>query len=1270
MSIEVTGTQGYDYQYLQTMYLALLMWGNDGLELIVEKKDGEDAELQFSIDGKTVTIEVQVKSEQGTLEIDNLAKWIGHFPDKKESGNLLERIQNDTQRRALFITKSRCSDYTQTFHSSIGNIEEHPKSPLLGKLADIFLNVFSKAFEEKAPTPLKKGRDDFCKLQAQQLRKDKGGLREIARRILIWERADVTSIQAEVIRLLKLHHIPEQVAPTVISEVEKAVRMARDERGDVIPLMREIFNRYAGNRAFSRPVHVSREGIDLLNRDLEENHVLLLTGISFCGKSHMAEWIAEQLRAHQGFTYAKETQLDSAYRYLMVASSEGRICFLEDPFGHTSLNPDAVNVWSRLHDLTIQLAPHRKLIVTSRKDLVQSLSGSSYPEDWSLGECQWRDLTVFDSQYAIDVWSAYSSTKHLPDNVRNIVVEGMKMNTSAVLQPGQIRHLAFSEQTKLIDRNFEELASLARVDADQLGQSFLSRKPAEQILLMTMVLGNRVGFGLMEEDFLYHLQSVYVELGLSEGIGQAEDFCEELERAGYVQSVNGKWMFSHPTYYEAAMHVVENQHRLGQKRLLVILRHLLSSKSVTIKLNVIRSFERIYVAYEGDYIRGEVRKMALQALTNPYPTMRDEALVLLASRIKELPTTEVKVIMSFIKNYRFSDHRIEWHDGIPKLSDSTEYTAWPRMSERQSKDITKEMLLKIAERLQSPGEAFKVIPEEAWLLARDLDFHQLDSQSKLPVLKQLFTYKEAFIRETAAFSLVHEYGEDLRHVDLVLSDPHPFVVLQGIQGCFQGWNHWNLETREWVRKKLQEVLKVKVNCVAAHEFMIQFSQKAHRFRLDWGGISSEERDELHSLWGTLLPVYLEHVPDEFFEIDEAYLFETTSKASSVFTEDQVVRITEAWIEWVERSISHKRPNDYGMGYLDFLLDHTTGSVIYRGQLATRLLSHHNSYIVSMSLVEYVNYWPRLHHQERARVLEVLQSERSDVRWLKAISLTREEVSPEICLLLLGDADALALPLAVTELISKIDSGLLMDCIDVYGADRREYYNLVGKSKDYRWPCVVLELLKYPEYPAFPAALAYALKRVINAYESESFKESVLQACINICKNGPKSAVQLMVKIILHWTVRVTGAKSRELWEILYENFEEKETEEITAKLADVIEAISINGDSPHELIGARAYSLLLDHYLSSDKIIWFLYQNNGFGREGIVKILDLLFMQEPPRVHLSYQIVEAQFRHKEDEGVSDFLIKVEELRRQLIHTASGYKNGVFYCEEPLEGWVE
>ncbi|ULO04753.1 hypothetical protein H1230_16445 [Paenibacillus sp. 19GGS1-52] len=1265
MSIELTGPQGYDYQYTLTIFLALLMWEHDGLELIVEKKDGEDAELHFVFDRKTFTIETQVKSEQGTLGISSLVRWVGHFPGNQDTANLLHRVENDPNRLVLFITRSRCSDDTQTFLNAIGDILEHPESPLQGILFDTFLEAYSKTYKTTKPSPLKQRRDVYCIQHTQQLRVKKSVLRELSRRILIWERTDAESIEAELIRLLKIHHhIPEHKARAVIGYLEKAVREARNERKDVIPLMRDILYKDAGNRAFARPIHVPSEGGDLLLRDLETHHALLLTGISLCGKSHMAEWIAELYRADQGYTYLKEVELDSAYRYLTVASSESRICFLEDPFGYTSLNQESRNAWSRLYTLIEQLGPHRKLIVTSRKDLLQQLNGNPSQTTWSVGASKWRDLTVDNSAYAIKVWSKYAKLQQLPDSIRDIVAAGMDVEPTAVLQPGQIRHLAFIEPHELINKSYAELSSLAKFDAVHLGQVFLSWQENEVVLLVTMVLGSSVSFGIVERDLFALLNFVYDKSGLPEGIAQAQTVCEKLESAGYIIYVDDRLMFSHPTYYEAAMHTALTQGRYGKKRLLDILRQLLDSESVSIMLSCIRSFGRIYEAYQEKEFHSELRRMALQSLSSPYPNIRDEALVLLTTQIEELQDNEAETVTSYIKDYRFIDYNFKWHDGIPKFEDTQDNRYLPI----DNVAITEEMFYTIAERLRSPEEASKVTPEEAWQLARVVDDYSLDAEIKLIILKQLLTYKEAFIREPAAFSLLSGYGENPLHVDLILGDPHPFVVLQGIQGCFQGWSSWARDTRERVRTRLQEVLTVKINCVAVNDFMIKFTQKRDWFRLDYEHMSSQNKEEILHLWSTLLPIFLEYVPPQFLEIDEGYLFESTSKAASLFSEDQVVHITEAWISWIERMITYRSPSDYGMGFLDFLLKHTTGSILYRESLAVRLLGNRDSYVVSMSLAEYINYWPRLHPQEQVQVLTVLQSDRIDARWLKAIALTRDEVPLEICRLLLGEPEGLTLPLAATEIINLTDSGLLTDAIEVYGREYGELYKLLGNTSNTLWPSIALELLKRPWHPAFPAALSYALRRVINITEM-SFKDQVLDACDDLLTNGPKNVVTLMTDHMLRWTVLVNGADSQSLWELLYDHLDELETVEVTAKLVEVIDCISQNCDIPVDLLGNRAYTLLRELHLPSDNMIFFLKEIDCFITDGIASSLDMLFELAPPRVIYSYKIVQAQFRQRKDEGVPALLSKMEMLQKQL-HSIVTEKKKAFYQQKPMEGWIE
>jgi len=72
VSVEISGPQGYEYQYLLTAYIAVsayIRWGASS-QLVVEPLDGEDAELSCEIG----TIYIQAKSFAGTLDTEENAR--------------------------------------------------------------------------------------------------------------------------------------------------------------------------------------------------------------------------------------------------------------------------------------------------------------------------------------------------------------------------------------------------------------------------------------------------------------------------------------------------------------------------------------------------------------------------------------------------------------------------------------------------------------------------------------------------------------------------------------------------------------------------------------------------------------------------------------------------------------------------------------------------------------------------------------------------------------------------------------------------------------------------------------------------------------------------------------------------------------------------------------------------------------------------------------------------------------------------------------------
>ncbi|WP_340120196.1 hypothetical protein, partial [Pelagibius sp. 7325] len=174
--------------------------------------------------------------------------------------------------------------------------------------------------------------------------------------------------------------------------LDEAVKNARNEREDVMPEVVRILEENASEKMFTGD-HINRPEIEIVYKQLKEQHVLLLTGISFCGKTHTAELIAERFR-REGYVCSKVPTVDDAIRFLNHISIENRLCILEDPFGGTEILPRSADIWGKLSTLTTKTDNHRKLIVTSRSDLIQMITRKTDIDSWKIQNFNWNDLTV------------------------------------------------------------------------------------------------------------------------------------------------------------------------------------------------------------------------------------------------------------------------------------------------------------------------------------------------------------------------------------------------------------------------------------------------------------------------------------------------------------------------------------------------------------------------------------------------------------------------------------------------------------------------------------------------------------------------------------------------------------------------------------------------------------------------------------------------------------------------------------------------------------
>lgn len=113
MSVEIEGVRGYEYQYLATIYMALLYIENDNARVLVE--DTEDAKIVFDKDNVQCEVYLQVKNHNEQISFEDLSDWLAHFGDRQADKFLLSNIASNVNSFAVFISNGRCMDKINRF---------------------------------------------------------------------------------------------------------------------------------------------------------------------------------------------------------------------------------------------------------------------------------------------------------------------------------------------------------------------------------------------------------------------------------------------------------------------------------------------------------------------------------------------------------------------------------------------------------------------------------------------------------------------------------------------------------------------------------------------------------------------------------------------------------------------------------------------------------------------------------------------------------------------------------------------------------------------------------------------------------------------------------------------------------------------------------------------------------------------------------------------------------------------------------------------------
>lgn len=1214
MSIATTAPEKFDFQDLVCAALALRFEERAGASLIIEPSGGEDAELGFEPPAGGVSlIEVQVKGTASAVTLASIAECLTHFPPRKATGSLLERLIDDPFRVVLLVMTGRCDDAASRYVMGPDwDGATHPPSHI--RIADTkaLLQAFKIAdLPGKDSSKLKANRKAHIEKWAQTL--DPTGLRTVLERLIVLERVSSSYLEARCEHYLRARHrIPSDRCPDVIARLQTSIKRAKSDRFDAFPLIRTILKEAAPPPL--RPVgYVDRGQEKEWTAELSQEKALLLSGPPRCGKSDAAMRIASDFQS-LGYEVRVGSSADEATRFLLDNSIGDCLYVLDDPLGGTRPVPEPERILERFRTLVPQLTNNRKLIVAQTQDLLFAIARQPTLAGCAIAGHLWHDLSAADPIFLSRVWTAMTDAANVPATVRDPMAQALADGVKR-LELGCLRHLASNYDQLPSDATLDHMVQLAREDAGVLGRS-LAANPEMEEILAAMAIGSSPRDPIAFRDLAFLLgaggetlpgkrdifagtivfgsapvhQSTPVYEKEPKLDREAEITLDQLERRCFVEvAPRALITFTHPFYRAAAESVLSNPTSLVSVLVLRLVERGLFCLAAPTSRATARNLDLIYEVLEGrSDSRDSLIECAVAGLQSIFPGTRDLCFSFLLRQLEALTPEQRSKFPSWVNAATaVSLDDIEWQDGEARLP-SGSVSGFELMMRHQSRvqrsDVAEEL------EILEEGTLAYLSPQRA---AKTLKFFAAEPEAmSISALMRFLSYDEAVIRaESVRIWLFRSRDGDEDILQSIFDDGHPSVVCGALEGAVEGWADYNDDRRNWVLEGLAKTMEAPAAAAAILHRLVVFN------RVEYTGESPP-----WPIFGRLLPIVFRALPSNM-PFEDTRLFAVTKAAVHALEPAAMAAICDGWITWLEReTVQGRLPSDYSLAVLEILVEATRSQPELRSPLIERLLSFPNTGALLTFVKDFVDAWPDLATVERAAVLELLASGRTDQRWLRAAAITREEVPSEIQRVILGSSDCLADTPSVV--IDKIPPKLLEAAVAVHcGHPQPLWWLGVHHSGGDTWDALVEFIAQRPDHPQFEAAFGEA----VSSQDGTQIVK-IIQAA------GPSHAERLF-QLLLRHKVIWNGNWLTEAWAEILEHAPSSTRARWLDRMAEVSPAILDNLSDLRRWLTVKADWLAILERLEPDCAAMMIMRTlTDKDKHKAVTVLEVLLGDSPLRI--------------------------------------------------------
>lgn len=1132
MSIEIIGQLKYRLQDHVCALLAVLGSGNPDVSLQIEPKDGEDAQLTLS-DGADVRIlEVQVKGADVRITHDVLADWLAHFPDRDDSGSLLERLVTDQKKSVLFVASGRCNDEVLPHAVELSVHTTEVKKGSVTIQTERGMRAGLQNYANATPTTdkqlSKKRRTNIGRLLPVT---STTLLKASLQRVLIAERLDEPEILRRIRDELASRH---RVVPDRVEEITRLITeiVIREKRTgvDVLPEVKTVIASGVAADPLVAASYICRGEENAFLSQLAADSALLLTGAPRVGKSFCARSLAASLQK-QGYSVKICSDVAEADRYLCEPVEGNRVALVDDPLGGAHAADYASRELMLLGALIPKLGNGRRLIVSQAQDRLLEVSRYKSIDQIRIGKLSWVEMGIGNAAFLGALWAMSADNYAVPADLKAQVADAIQAG-QLDLEPGCLVYLAANHDRLGIGAPLENVIRYARQDSKSLGIALRQEQLAP--LMSALAVASTPALPTAEPELAFVLDSGRIDRpgesdvhAIVSSIGQTStappvqlpcyvpqpvlsarqsESLEQLELRRMVSAPSRRYTFSHPFYRASAESLIDAATSRSTEAALSLLERALFTIDADTARAAATNLGWIHQNLDTQEGRHGVVDLAIRGLRSIFPVVRDLCFEFLARRLGSLPVELQSAVPAWVRKVTMMElSYVEWSGDQPRIpaatfANSLEVDAFPAVISSTEVKGALELLDSARPDPLSIRDAAKVV---AFLEASP---RQLTSQ----MTARLLSVDVSMVRAPVVrLWLSQPRGDDQHLLQRIFSEQHPAVTRAAYQGVVEAWPSCDDERRAALTSGLRAMADSPVSAAVLIDHLVVIA------RDEFGG-----QETPWALLEALMPRVLRQLPPGVSFRDER-LYDVMDQAIGNISLQGLLEIVDRWIELVRQYSLSGTPSDYMLGVSDILVSGVSSESGERETRIESLLALPGTASRIRVVSDLVDAWGDLSTSERTRLLQHLTTRALDEVWLKAAALTRSSVPAEIQTALLPEGVDLESP--PEAIINRLPSELLSACVQVFtGHHPVIYYVGANGSRSAAWEAILRRIVRMPEHAMF----AVVWEWLSSIGESEELAKVAREL-------GPEQAERLAC-LLLERKRHTSGEFMQEVWETLFD----------------------------------------------------------------------------------------------------------------------------------------